>query len=292
MSDELATKESVSLVPMSEIGQLIQTAIQTPEFDPKAFQLLLEQKRIEEDREAERAFLKAKALFQRDCPEVPHDKVGRTDKGMKWTYASLGLIEKIVKPHCGKHGLSYSWTERGGRQFCVLAHRDGHHEESSFTLSTDGQQGALSRMTRQQQEGATDTYARGRSLTAVLGIGTAQLDTGGATAGSAEKPTAPKQSHSETCKKIREDWLTPRHELHDSTDAEKHRRFGAWFISCTDATTFSPVVSRWTAAQLMQCRQQLDKEAAAAKYASSELPVAPSDHEESEPSIAEGEADE
>ena len=35
-------------------------------------------------------------------------------------------------------------------------------------------------MTRQQQEGGTDTYSRGRTLTAVLGIGTAQMDLGGA----------------------------------------------------------------------------------------------------------------
>ena len=270
MNKELSTTDEKGICPidppMSGIELLIQTAIQTPQFDPKAFQMLLEQKRIEEDRAAERAFLKAKALFQRDCPEVKHDKKGKTPSGIKWTYSSLGFIEMIVKPHCAKHGLSYHWTERDGRNVCILAHRDGHREESSFTLSTEGQQGGLTKMTRQQQEGATDTYARGRSLTAVLGIGTAQQDLGGAEPEEPEdeaaKQTEARQSHIETCKKIREDWLAPRHELEDATDTEKHRRFGAWFISCTDAKAFSPAVNRWTPEQLVQCRTQLDKEAA------------------------------
>ena len=178
MSDELVAQEQRTESPRSDIAILISQAIAV-DLDIDKLTKLLEQKRIEEDRAAERAFLKSHALFQRDCPEVKHDKTGRTDK-MTWTYASIGLIEATVKPHCAKHGLSYRWTERDGRNVCILAHRDGHHEESSFTLSTEGQQGGLSRMTRQQQEGATDTYARGRSLTAVLGIGTAQKDLGGA----------------------------------------------------------------------------------------------------------------
>lgn len=175
---ELVAQDRRAESPRSDIAILISQAIAV-NLDIDKLTKLLEQKRIEEDRAAERAFLKAHALFQRDCPEVKHDKTGRTEK-MTWTYASIGLIEATVKPHCAKHGLSYRWTERDGRNVCILAHRDGHHEESSFTLSTEGQQGGLSRMTRQQQEGATDTYARGRSLTAVLGIGTAQKDLGGA----------------------------------------------------------------------------------------------------------------
>ncbi len=269
MSNELETKEVYKpMAPMSGTEQLIQTAIQTPQFDPKAFQMLLEQKRIEEDREAERAFLKAKAFFQRDCPEVKHDKTGST-KTMSWTYASIGLVEATVKPHCAKHGLSYHWTEREGRQYCILAHRDGHREESSFTLSREGQQGAISQMTRQQQEGGTDTYARGRTLTAVLGIGTAQQDLGGAEPATG-KQSEDRKSHIETCKKIRDDWLKPRHELHGKPDVEKHRCFGAWFISCTDAKVFSPAVNRWTSEQLVQCRNQLDREAAAVEYAKGE----------------------
>lgn len=269
MTNELATKDVAPMAPMSGIEQLIQTAIQTPQFDSKAFQMLLEQKRIEEDRAAERAFLKAKALFQRDCPEVKHDKTGRT-KSMSWTYASIGLIEATVKPHCAKHGLSYHWTERDGRQYCILAHRDGHREESSFTLSREGQQGAISQMTRQQQEGGTDTYARGRTLTAVLGIGTAQQDLGGAEPEDSSAKRGAPVSHSETAEKIKKDWLASRHEFQDKPMTEKHRRFGAWFMANTDAKTFSPVVDRWTAEQLVQCRKQLDKEAAAAEYANAE----------------------
>ncbi len=179
VSTQIPARAGAIETPRSDIAILISQAI-AHNLDIDKLSKLLEQKRIEEDRDAERAFLKAKALFQRDCPEVKHDRTGRTDKGMVWTYASIGLIEATVKPHCAKHGFSYHWTERDGRQYCILAHRDGHCKESSFTLSREGQKGAISYMTRQQQEGGTDTYARGRTLTAVLGIGTAQMDLGGA----------------------------------------------------------------------------------------------------------------
>ena len=176
---ELAVQEQPTESPRSDIAILISQAIAV-NLDIDKLTKLLEQQHIEEDRQAERAFLKAKAMFQRDCPEVPHDQKGQTPSGIAWTYSTLGLIEKTVKPHCAKHWLSYHWIEREGRQVCILAHRDGHREESSFTLSMEGQRGGLSKMTRQQQEGATDTYSRGRTLTAVLGIGTAQKDLGGA----------------------------------------------------------------------------------------------------------------
>lgn len=244
--------------PMSEIGQMIQTAIQTPEFNPDGLKMLLEQKRIEEDRGAERAFLKAKALFQRDCPAIKHDCQGKAGSGIAWTYASLGLIEFMVKPVCAKHGLSYDWQERDGRLYCVLAHRYGHSRECSFTLSTDGQQGGLSKMTRQQQEGATDTYARGRTLTAVLGIGTAQQDLGGAT-----PKDKPEDKPDKLAIQIKKDWLAHRHELDGKTRGEQGRQFAAWFIAHTDAKVFTPAMNRWTESQLNQCRSQLDKEASA-----------------------------
>ena len=262
--------------PMSEIGHLIEVAMAIENFDMDKFEKLLQMKRDEEDRERERlmqsTFLAAKAKFLVRCPDIPHDKTP------PWgTYASLGQITRIVGPQLGKQGLSIQWRRSPEDVTCIITHDNGYSQESSFPLSIEGQQGGLSKMTMQQRMGAADTYAERRALKAVCGLGTVDEDRErNPPAEQAKEQTEARQSHTATCKKIRDDWLAPRHELEGATDAEKHRRFGAWFISCTDARTFSPAVNRWTPEQLVQCRAQLDKEALAAEYANAEPQEEPS----------------
>lgn len=267
MTNELVTKgEDIvqDIAPMSEIGQHIQMAIAN-DLDIDKLERLLEMKRIEEDRENQRAFLTAKAKFQRECPKVPHDQRATTPNA-KWSYASLGLICETISPLLGKHGLSYRWEGEGEQMRCHLTHKDGHGESASFTLSIEGQKGGLANMTQQMRQGAADTYARGRTLCAVCGIGTAQQDTGGVSTEDHEQAEA-QQSHADTAKKMQLDWLHSRHELHTKSKEEKQKRFAAWFLTHTDAKAFTPVVERWTAQQLKQCREQLDKEAKTAQYA-------------------------
>ena len=273
MNHELATKVDQPIpaaAPKSEIGHLIEVAMQIENFDMEKFEKLLQMKRDEEDRGRERlmqsTFLAAKAKFLVKCPDIPHDK------NPPWgSYASLGQITRIVGPQLGKQGLSIQWKRTPEDVTCILTHDNGYSQESSFPLSIEGQQGGLAKMTQQQRMGAADTYAERRALKAVCGLGTVDEDREpNPPAEKAQEQSEAQQTHTEACRKIRADWLAPRHELHDKPDAEKHRRFGAWFMTHTGATTSSPVVSRWTPDQLVQCREQLDKEAAAAEYANAE----------------------
>ena len=165
--------------PRSEIARLIEVAI-TKDLDLDKLEKLLELKRQEEDRVREQAFLRAKASFQSKMPDIRHDKTAKTP-GATWKYASLGSITKAISPILGKHGLSYRWEvdDEANKLLCILTHKDGHSESASFTLSIEGQQGGLAKMTQQQREGAADTYAKSRTLKHVCGIGTADEDTDG-----------------------------------------------------------------------------------------------------------------
>lgn len=270
MDSELLTTDPSNVpavAPMSEIGHLIEVAMQIDNFDMQKFEKLLQMKRDEEDRERERlmqsTFLAAKAKFLVKCPDIPHDK------HPPWgSYASLGAITKIVGPELGKQGLSIQWRRTPEEVACILTHNNGYSQESSFPLSIEGQQGGLAKMTLQQRMGAADTYAERRALKAVCGLGTVDEDRErNLPAEKAQEQSEAQQSHGDIAQKIKDDWLAPRHELHSADQAEKHRRFAAWFLEHTDAKTFSPVVARWTAQQLKQCREQLDKEAQTAQYA-------------------------
>ncbi len=255
---ELVQMDSVGeIVPIqSEIGRLIQVAIEK-DLDLEKLERLLEMKRVDEDRESKRAFLKAKSKFQSECPSIPHDKQATTPHAT-WTYASLGLICETIRPFLAPNGLSHRWEGEGEEMRCYLTHKDGHSESAAFTLSIDGQKGGLANMTQQMRQGAADTYAKGRTLCAVCGIGTAQQDTGGVGSEDFDEQTG-----KEEAEKIQRDWLKPCHELHEKSKAEKQRRFAAWFLENTDAKVFTPVVTRWTDGQLADCRKQLEKEAKA-----------------------------
>lgn len=272
MTDEMVTQPRLAAAdalepPMSEIGQHIQTAIEK-DLDIDKLKQLFEMKRVEEDRVSMRAYLKAKAQFQKECPKIPHDKRAKTP-GANWSYASLGLICDTISPFLGKRGLSFRWTGEGERMRCVLTHDEGHSESASFTLSIEGQKGGLANMTQQQRQGSADTYAKGRTLCAVCGIGTSEEDTGGvgADAGAKDDKSIGQEAHEKIAKQIQLDWLHARHELHKKPKDQKQRAFAAWFLEHTDATTFTPVSDRWTSEQLVQCRAQLDKEKETADYA-------------------------
>lgn len=244
--------------PLSEIAQLISEAMQITDFDMVKFEKLLALKREDEDRERQRVmeegFLAAKAQFLVDCPDIPHDKKAPWGK-----YASLGQITRIVSPILGQHGLSIQWERTDDAVACVLTHVGGFSQRSYFPLSIDGQQGGMSKMTMQQRMGSADTYAERRALKAVCGLGSVDEDSDGAD----PEPKNEKQSHNERANQIKIDWLAPRHELDGRTTQDKAREFAAWFLTHTNATTFTPHVTRWTDEQLDACRAQLDKEATA-----------------------------
>ncbi len=245
------------------------------DIDVDKLEKLLQMVRDVELDEARKSYFKAKSGFQSDLPDIPYDCQAATGSAT-WRYASLGAILKAIKPFLKVWGLSlkFSYSADNTVLTCTVTHKDGFFEESSFSCSIDGQAGALVKMTNQMRAGSADTYAKRRTLTAVLAIGTVDEDTDGVGAipaeGPAKKPAQkPAQKPVSSPKVlIMQDWVAARPGLNlpvktkAQTDLRRQLRivtFGKWFTEYTK-TPFKADGTPFTNHQINACRDQLTKE--------------------------------
>lgn len=111
---------------------------------------------------------------------------GRTN----YKYEDFALIASEVDPILSKHGLSYRYRARqDGNKLtvtCILAHRDGHSEETELTAFNDesGNKNSI------QGIGSAATYLQRYTLKLALGLAAAK-DDDGAAAGRTEPPKEP-----------------------------------------------------------------------------------------------------
>jgi len=262
------------IVPIqSEIGRLIQVAIEK-DLDPEKLQRLIDMKRDHDERErmlrAREAYLDAKSCFLGECPVIQADKKGGGGAGPKWNYPSYGHILEVALPIMSKYGLSHTTTPDFEAEIltCVMKHTLGHEESAVFPMTLEGQnEKAVSSLTLQQKWAHALTFAERQSFKAVSGVPTSDDDVD---ALRSQPSTEEQRDHAERANHIKRDWLLHRHELDDESPQVQARRFGAWFLTNTDAKTFTPAVNRWTDEQLVDCRKQLDKEAKAREISQKE----------------------
>ena len=170
------------LSPMALIQQAIEAGT-----DVAALVTLSELAKEWEDRSAAKEFAAAMAAFQTRCPPIRKTREGakasRAGSGAMYCYAPLEEITRTVDPILHDLGLAYSWdsTIEDGMMVvtCVLRHVKGHWESAGFTCPCDSKSPAMS---GQQKFGGAMTFARRYSLTAILGITTADDDVDGAEA--------------------------------------------------------------------------------------------------------------
>jgi len=134
------------------------------------------------DRQAASEFAASLAEFQNECPPITKNSnaeiVTKSGTRFSYTYADLSQIAETVRPFLHPRGFSYSWSDCEVKEnslsvVCTLRHVNGHSARAAFTLPVDN----ASAMSAQQKVGAALTYAKRMSLTQVLGISTADLDT-------------------------------------------------------------------------------------------------------------------
>lgn len=172
----------VTLQPMELIAQAIQAGT-----DPAALVTLSELAKEWEDRSARKEYAAALGMFQQRCPAIRKTREGpkatHAGSGAMYSYAPLEEITRTVDPILQDLGLAYSWdsTIVEGMMVvtCTLRHTNGHAESASFTCPCDSKSPAMS---NQQKFGGAMTYARRYSLTAILGITTADDDVDGSDA--------------------------------------------------------------------------------------------------------------
>lgn len=130
---------------------------------------------------ARRAFDEALAAAKAEIPVITKNRTvdftstrGRTN----YAHEDLGEIARTVDPILGKFGLSYRFrvkTEQGQVNVtCIVAHRDGHFEETTLSAGHD-QSGNKNSI---QAVGSTITYLQRYTLKAALGLAASSDDDG------------------------------------------------------------------------------------------------------------------
>lgn len=107
----------------------------------------------------------------------------KTSQGHNYKYEDLAAIARAVDPVLAEQGLSYRYrtqqTETHIRVTCIIAHRDGHSEETTLQCPPDeGPQRNLV-----QAIGSAVTYLQRYTLKAALGLSASKDDDGQAAGG-------------------------------------------------------------------------------------------------------------
>lgn len=140
----------------------------------------------------------ALARFQSICPQIPKTKVvlNKDGKGIRYRFAPIDEIVSAVKGALEECGFSYIFktiqtaTEVG--TVCVSHHRDGHSEETTFTVPLDKD----AYMTAPQKVGAAQTFSARYAFRNTYGILTTDEDND-ANDPDPETPKTPSQPHKE-----------------------------------------------------------------------------------------------
>ena len=190
MNDQLVTTEqpitAVQVMPQSTdpYMRLIELAVVNNSDLMKLEKLMDLQERYDRN-VARKAFFEAMAKFQSEIPIIKKSKLadfGTTNNnkvGAKYKYASLDDIAEAIKPFLQKHGFSYRFEQFAENNLIsvtfVVTHFLGHSESNHMSCFADttGGKNAI------QALASSNTYLRRYTLTAGLGIATADEDIDG-----------------------------------------------------------------------------------------------------------------
>lgn len=191
-----------------------------------------------QDREAVREFAMALGGFQGHAPQIEKKRVaeftGRNGVTTRYTYCSLDDICAAVRPALLEWGLSYTWdsTIEGGSLtvVCTVRHLSGHEVTASMTLPVANP----SSMNDQQKVGSAMSYGRRYTLTAALGLTSADPDDDGHAAGAASSNPISDRQLAE---------LTQEINSRDIDIAKFLRAIGAESLEAIDAGSYSGVLA-------------------------------------------------
>jgi len=147
------------------------------------------------------AFTASLSALRADMPEIVKSRKVDFSSGKGRTtyqYEDLAEMVELLSPQLAKHGMSFRWrTDSTSPGFvsvtCILAHADGHCEETTLSGPCDssGNKNAI------QAIGSVVTYLQRYTLKASLGIAASQDDDGRQGAAPGQPAQAPAPSVSE-----------------------------------------------------------------------------------------------
>lgn len=186
----MSALEKVSVVPQPSVltpMELLDRAFAN-NAAPETLERLMALHERWEKSQARKAFDEAMAAAKSEIPTIIKNREvdftsskGRTN----YRHEDLAEIAKTVDPILSKHGLSYRYRATSNINepvtvTCILAHRDGHSEETTLSAGRDdsGNKNSI------QGVGSTITYLQRYTLKAALGLAASNDDDGN----SAETP--------------------------------------------------------------------------------------------------------
>ena len=174
--EPLAPAEPASLNPLMLLDRAMERGA-----DMEVLERLMDLQERHEAKEARRAFDRAIADAKAELPAITKDRVvdftGNTGIRTHYRHESLAGIERAISPILGAHGLSYRFRAaqgEGGRitVTCIVAHRDGHSEETPLSASPD----TSGQKNNHQAIASAVTYLQRYTLKLALGLAAADDD--------------------------------------------------------------------------------------------------------------------
>jgi hypothetical protein len=188
--------QEVAMPVADPMVSMIERVVLSPDADLDKLERMLAMKERMEANNARVAFARALSEARAVIPPIVKDATvdftsskGRTH----YRHETLAGIAKVVDPILSSHGLSYRFrTEQGQggvRVTCIVAHAEGHSEETTLTGAPDGS-GSKNSF---QAIGSAVTYLQRYTLKAALGL-SAEVDDDGQSA--APRDDSPKRQKS------------------------------------------------------------------------------------------------
>lgn len=184
---------NVSSLPADPMVSMIERLVLNPDADLDKLERMLALKRDHERDNARVSFARALSAARAEIPPIMKDATVdfTTSKGRtNYRHETLAGIAKVIDPILSHHGLSYRFrtdqSQGGVKVTCVIAHADGHSEETSLQCAPDGS-GSKNPF---QAVGSAVTYLQRYTLKAALGL-SAEVDDDGQSA--APRPSESRQ---------------------------------------------------------------------------------------------------
>lgn len=176
---------AVDLRPADPMVSLIERLVLNPDADLDKLERMLALKRDHDRDNARIAFAGALAGARSKIPPIVKDATvdfkTKDGKRTHYQHETLAGIAKVIDPILSEYGLSYRYRTNqgsGGVQVtCIIAHADGHSEETSLSCAPDGS-GSKNAF---QAVGSAVTYLQRYTLKAALGL-SAEMDDDGQSA--------------------------------------------------------------------------------------------------------------
>lgn len=185
-----ATTEIARAEPQPDdtaILSVISRAAADPNVDIDKLERLLQVQERVLERNARAAYYSALAEMQPDLPVIEeHGGIKDRNGNVQSTYALWEDVNEAIRPILAEHGFSLSFKVRRAEGEIVttgiLAHRDGHREETELSLPTDtsGSKNAV------QAVGSSTSYGKRYTAYALLNLTTKGEDDDGRKGGRAE----------------------------------------------------------------------------------------------------------